>query len=196
MNKLRFFIYDNVNDLYEDFIKIDYFEYNSNTTIWDLYKFLAKKYVDFNIDGLKSVKDVIEYMSFKTIGLDIDVEINSENGIFTINDLFLNNVDKLICILPLYPIGGTVAEYRNYRIIIRTNEKNHKHTPHVHIYSPLGEDIFLYLETLEYKGDFSDTKAKKKILKYIKIHKKSLIRLYNDYVSEKNVEKHVIDIID
>lgn len=195
MKKLKFFIYDNVLDLYDDSIKIYYFNYNSKTTIWDLYKFIAQKYVELNIKNFKSVKDVIEILCFSTIGLPNNVEISSETGIYTIEELFLNNTNKLICIQALHPIGGVVARYKNYKIVINSNEANHKGTPHVHIWSPLGDDIFFYLTTFKYKGEFNDNNAKKKIVKYIKENQEYLINLYNHIVNNEIIEKQIIDFI-
>lgn len=199
MGILKYFIYDNVTDKITNSIKIEEFEYNSETLIWDFYKVLAEKYVDNddkNYLTMLDINEVFKNLFFRVIGLDKDLEISGETGILTMEELFLGEINKLICIQTIYPMGGIVARYRNYKIVINSNEDIHRNLPHVHVWSPLGDDIFVDLKTFKYKGDFNSNQAKKKIIKYLKNKQKMLLSLYNSIVNHKIIEKVTIDIID
>ena len=199
MSVLKYFIYDNVTDKIINSIKIEEFEYNSETLIWDFYRVLAEKYIDNNHKNyfkMFDINEVIENLFFRVIGLDKDLEISSETGTLTVEELFLGEINKLICLQTIYPIGGIVAKYRNYKIIINSNEDIHRNLPHVHVWSPLGDDIFVDLKTFKYKGDFNSNQAKKKIIKYLKNNQKMLHNLYNCIVNHQILKKVTIDIID
>ena len=199
MKVLKYFVYDNVTNKNTDYIKIEVFEYDSKTLVWDFYKVLAEKYLDNNGNNyhkMININEVIETLFFRVIGLNKDLEISSETGILTIEELFLNEIDKLICMQTIYPMGGIVAKYRNYKIVINSNEDIHRNLPHVHVWSPLGDNIFVDLKTFKYKGDFNNNQAKKKIIKYLKNKQEMLLSLYNSIVNHEIIEKVTIDIID
>ena len=103
----------------------------------------------------------------------------------------------MYCVIPDLPVGGVLAEYRNYKIVIHSNENNHLHFPHVHVYDQIRQNSYVSLVDYEVKGDLSlKDKSGKKIMNYIKKNTEKLTAHYNDVVSGKIVGKVVIDIIE
>lgn len=194
MKKLRYFIYDTLNNINTDSIKVEEFEYNDKTKVWDFYYGLAKKYVEINYNGFTEIDQVIETIPFEIIG-GMTIPIDSEHGEMILSKYCGKRLDKILCIIPMFGIGGLVAQYNNYKVIIRSKEEGHHYFPHVHIVN--AEDCAVVnLETLEQvEGTPITGKAKKKIFGYLKDNQEFLIRYYNDIVNNRivdNIEKHII----
>ena len=197
MKKFNYFIYDILDIESDKKIEIKSFEYNSTTLVLDFYNTLVNEYVVKNcerVDDFESVSQMIEYY----IPCLVKDKIINEKTFDLFFDELINNEDNHVyCIIPDLPVGGVVAEYRNYKIVIHSNENNHLHFPHVHVYDQIKQNSYVSLIDYEIKGDLSlKDKAGKKIMKYIKKNTEKLTALYNDVVSGKVVDKVVIDIIE
>ena len=197
MRKFNYFIYDVLNIENEEINKVKFFYYDSTTLVHDFYNTLVKEYVIYNRERVEDYESTVDNILFYIPCLVKDKVINDE----TLDLFFDELIDKIdnhvYCIIPDLPVGGVFAEYRNYKIVIHSNESNHLHFPHVHIYDQIRQNSYVSLVDYEVKGDLSlKDKSGKKIMKYIKDNTKKLTEYYNDIVSGKIVDKVVIDIIE
>ncbi len=194
MKKLRYFIYDTLNNINTDSIEVEEFEYNNKTKVWNFYYELAKKYVEINYNGFTEIDQVIETIPFEIIGA-ITTSIDYDHGDMLLTKYCHGMLNRVLCIIPIFCIGGLIAQYNNYRLIIHTNEDNHKHFPHIHVDS-IGDCSVINLVTLEQVEGIPITgKAKKKIFGYLKDNQEFLMQRYDDIVNKKivdKIEKHII----
>lgn len=194
MKKLRYFIYATLNNINTQSITIEEFEYNNKTKVWDFYYELAKKYVEINYNGATEIDQIIETIPFEIIGI-MNTPIDYDHGNILLFKYCEKMLDRILCIIPIFAIGGLVAQYNNYKLVIHSNEDNHKYFPHIHINS-VADCIVIDLKTLKQVEGFPITgKAKKKIFKYLKDNQNYLIQLYDDIVNKKIVDKFEKTII-
>ena len=196
MGIFKYFIYDVLNISGEKEIRIEEFEFNSGTLVYDFFNILYKKYVTNNYERLGDNKELIKYISFKILDIISNPLIDDSSFDLFFNDIIENHdLEKVYCVEPIFPIGDIVARYHNYKIVIHANEDNHQNFPHVHIYDQIGENAIVNLINFQIKGKISiNRKEKKIIIDYIKSDKVRLIEYYNRIIEHKNVEKMVIDI--
>ena len=197
MGNFKYFIYDVLNISGEKEIKIEDFEFNSGTLVYDFYNVLYKKYVIDNSKRLGNNKELIKNISFKILDIISNPLIDDSSFDLFFNDIIENHdLEKVYCVEPIFPIGDVVAKYRNYKIVIHSNEDNHQNFPHVHVYDQIGQNAYVSLTNFEMsKGLFMKRKDKNKILDYIKDNKEYLTNFYNQVIEHKEKEKVVIDKI-
>lgn len=197
MHQIRYFIYDSFNIADQQKIDIEEYKYNSTTLIHDFYNELVKKYIIVNKEKIKDYDIFLKNITFRLLDDIFGFEID-----YTTKDLFLyeklrNQKDKIYCIVPVLPIGGTIALYKNYKIIVHSNENNHLRFPHVHVYNQVGASSIISLIDFKITGDLEmKRKEESKILEYIKNNKERLTELYNQIIEHKEIGKVVIDVID
>ena len=197
MNFVKYFIYDNDNNLNcNDNIIIKEFHYNEKTLVWDFYKELLQAYVNINYNDIQDVSQMSSLIYFKIIDVrgfrTIDSSLNDTKFIDLIHDF----PNQLLNVIPMLPIGATMAVYRNIKVIIHSNEDNHLNFPHVHILGAGFDDIFISLNNFEIiEGNFKDNKTKKKIIDYLIENQQILLDYYNDVVNHRTLDKVVKDII-
>ena len=188
MKKLKYFVYDTLNNINTQSITIEEFEYNNKTKVWDFYYELAKKYVEIGYNDATEIDQIIETIQFEIIGV-ITTSIDYSHGDMLLTKYFHSMLNRVLCIIPIFGIGGLIAQYNNYRLIIHTNEDNHKRFPHIHVDS-IGNCSVINLVTLEQVEGIPITgKAKKKIFGYLKEYQDFLIQRYDDIVNKKIVDK-------
>ena len=174
MKTLKYLFYDNVNDKNTKELKVNTFEFDNKTKAKELYMELWNKFytdeddgVDFAvIDGMYNNK--IDFDNYNVKLIDI------------LEHCDLNNV---IIIYAIIPIGATGAVYNGYRLSIHSDEQIHRYLPHVHVECGAG-DTRINLNTLEIMNDdiFNSRKDKKKILGYLKDNQERWIGYYNSIV--------------
>ena len=196
MRKFKYFIYDVLDITKKKEITIREFEYDSTTLVYDFFNKLLNEYIVANKKNLGIYKDVVENISFNAIDIIESIRINEATFDLFFSELTELHKDKTYCIIPVLPIGEVMAQYRNYKIIIHSNENNHLHFPHVHVYDQVGQNAFVSLINFEMSdGLYLKRKDKEKIIKYLEDNKEKLIDFYNQVVDHKLVEKVVIDKI-
>lgn len=197
MKKFKYFIYDVLDIKKEKEICIEEFEYDSTTLVYDFYNKLLKEYIDANEKNLDSYKDVVQNISFSAIDIIENIRISESTFDLFFSELVELHKEKTYCIIPVLPVGEVMAQYRNYKIIIHSNENNHLRFPHVHVYDQVRQSAIISLHNFEItdNGIFLKSKDRKKIIEYLKNNKEKLIDFYNQVIEHKEVEKIVIDKI-
>lgn len=177
-------------------INISEFEYNHNTLVWDFYRHLLKAYVDIKFNDLDNIDDLIMLLSFSIIDNVNSREINPDTGDLYFDELIHDLEEKILCIVPVLPIGATFASYRCYKIVIHSNEGNHLNFPHVHVISKNGLTTVIDLVKLEIvEGVELVGKEKKKIFNYLDENREILINVYKKIVSGMEIGEIKIDLI-
>lgn len=196
MKKFKYFIYDVLNITKEKEICIKEFEYNSTTLVYDFFYVLLEEYIKSNEERLGIYKDVIDNISFVCIDIIEDIRINNSTFDLFFSELAELHEEKVYCIVPSLPIGEIMAKYRNYKIIIHSNENNHLRFPHVHIYDQVGQNAVASLIDFTISdGLYLKRKDEKKIVEYLQKNQEKLTNFYNQVIEHKIPEKVVIDII-
>lgn len=196
MKKFKYFVYDVLNISGEKQINIKEFEYDSTTLVYDFYKKLLEEYIVANEERLGIYKDLVDNISFNAIDIIENIRISNSTFELFFSELAELHNDKIYCIVPSLPIGEIMAQYRNYKIIIHSNENNHLRFPHVHIYDQVGQNAIASL--IDFKiseGLYLKRKDEKKILEYLRENKEKLIDFYTQVIEHKTIEKVVIDKI-
>lgn len=197
MKKFNYFIYDILNIESDKKNEIKSFEYDSTTLVLDFYNTLVKEYIVKNCERVDDFESVSQMIEFYIPCLVKDKIINGKTFELFFDELITKADNHLYCVIPDLPVGGVLAEYRNYKIVIHSNENNHLHFPHVHVYDQIRQNSYVSLVDYEVKGDLSlKDKSGKKIMNYIKKNTEKLTALYNEIISGKVVDKVVIDIIE
>lgn len=189
--KLKYFIYDYQNGINTKKVKIEKYKYNYNTFVKDFYNHLLKKY-------RKIYKDMVNspfLVSFCIENTPFFSRINFDTQFLYMDEIIHNN-DRVHCIIPNLPIGGTFATYKNIKLVMHSNEDIHKNLPHIHVISKEGLDTRINLLTLEEIDDnFLSKKELKTINNYLKDKQDFLLKCYDDIINHKNLAKFEIDII-
>ncbi len=195
---LKYFVYDTVNDINTKKVSIEEFEYNKSTLVWDLYRELLKTYVNIRYNDLDNIDDIGQLIcGFNIIDTVNRIEISEFNGTSNLSEVISNVKDKILCIIPLLPIGATVAEYnKKYKVIIHSQEDNHQRFPHVHVCSKDGLSCVVNLNNLEIvEGVELTGKPRKIIWQYLENNKDFLIETYNMILKHKDTGKIEIEIL-
>ena len=188
--KIKYFIYDFYNNINTKQVIIKEFEFNDNTLILDFYKELSKQYLDI----YKDICNNPYLVSFVVQNPPYYFKIN-----YCTQNLYMDELlyieDIIYCITPCLPIGGTLAIYRNIKLVMHTNENNHLRFPHIHIETPNG-DTYINIKTNEINDNILSKNEKKKIDEYINNHKKELLDMYDDIINHRHIGKIEIDFIE
>lgn len=187
MKKLRYVLYDNQSGINTNELKVDEFEFDNNTLCGELYKELMNKYYP-----------KVEYeISFLILDNYVNNRIDETSCNIKFKDV-LNfcNLDSIVIIYSVLPIGGEIANYHGYKLYIHSDEEIHRNLPHVHIKCG-GEETRINLLTLEIMDDdiFNSRKDKKKVMSYLKDNQEKWINYYNDVVIEGKSEHMKIEKI-
>ena len=196
MQTIEYFIFDTLDITKQKEIKIEKFKFNSSTLIADFYYELYNKYIVANKRKIRTFRDIIDTISFQIKAMNFESEINNDSFGELLEELLIKP-KKLYCIIPVLPIGGTVAKFQNYRIVLRYKEESHDYYPHVHLYNQIGENVSISLIDFKIKGDMNIPKKDKKIImRYLQDNKDKLINEYKQVVEHKIVKKVEIEFID
>lgn len=176
--------------------KIYRFNYDDNTTIYELYIFLYKKLkMDYD-----SEENIEERFSFKLGKKNIFANIN-----YSLKHLLKNNNYKENTLYLFYHacIGGGNGSYVKglAHIRINPNEQQHKYLPHVHVYKKnYKKCVRISLNTFEqlkndkyiFKELFSN-KEIHEIISILKEHQEELINYYNDVQNGEKTKDFIIE---
>lgn len=196
MNKIKYFMYDNDNNINCNNIELKEFYYDEKTLIWNFYKELLQVYVDLDYSNINDIEEMSSLIYFKIIDVRGFRIIDNSIKDVKFTDLIHDFLNQILLVIPMLPIGGTMAVYRNIKIIIHSNEDNHLNFPHVHVIGAGFDDIFINLNNFEIvEGSFKDNKTKKKIINYITENQQKLLNYYNDVINHRILDKVVKDII-
>jgi hypothetical protein len=175
MKTLRYLFYDNVNDINTKDLIVNAFKYNNKTKTKELYLELRNKFYP-------KEENIIDFVV-------VDNIYNDKISFYDLNKYLVDllnccNLDNIVLIYPILPIGGTGLVYRGYRIYIHSNESIHKNLPHVHVEYGGFEETRINLKTLEIMDDdiFHSKKDKKIIMKYLKNNQERWTEYYNSIV--------------
>ena len=196
--RLKYFIYDAINNINTDEIIVKEFEYNNLTMVWDFYRTLLESYVDIKYNDLDNIDDIGQLIcGFNIINNVNQIEVSEFNGTESLSDIIVGLEGKILCIIPLLPIGATVAKYQKYKIIIHSNEDNHQRFPHVHVIEKNGQSCVVNLKDLKIvEGIKIKGKTKKIIWDYLEDRRQFLIDTYNMILNHKDTKKIEIEILD
>lgn len=172
------------------------FNYDENTTIYELYVYLYKK---LKMDCVHE-ENINERFSFKLGEKNIFANIN-----YSLKQLLKNNnySERTIYLYYHICIGGGNGSYINglTHIRINPNEQQHKFLPHVHVYKKdyskcvrINLNTFEQLKNDKYKfKKFFSNKEMNEIIFILKEHQEELIEYYNDVLNGEQPKDFIIE---
>lgn len=187
MNRIKYLLYDTDLNINTKKIKVEHFKYKDDTLVKDFKRHLLIKYYSLLSE---------EVLSFKIITTFDTYYIEFENTECKLKDFFREiDTKNIILIVPCLPEGGTIARFDCFRIVIHSNEENHRNMPHIHIIKHDGGSMRIRLIDLKpLDKNILPKKIYKNIYDYLEKNRDYLIKMYDEIVNHKEIEKFVIDI--
>ena len=189
MKKIKYILYDRHNKKNNIALKAKEFEYNDETLVLDFEREI--------LNAFYKDKDTCTY-KFKIINGFDEPLIDEETRSMYFDEFLRDYTSKeTVIVVPIIPCWGTIARYKNINLVIHTDEEKHYHFPHIHVYSASEPKGVINIQTLELYHEVDDfsRKDKKVIVKYVEENRAFLLKLYNDFISGKEVKKVSITML-